>query len=719
MERPPTKRVERSELEFNPKKLLLFTVLSAILHSGLSDAALGFKYLHEVSYQSTELARAARLKWQKVEAEIRAKLHGETPTPGNTLEQLKQVLLEQMNPHYDVGDFVLQANQTNHGFSEQDTATARRAMSDVAGQAIAMRNGDQSVLCSDEVLNYILQQQGIYRPEQAMMTSVALGDGGNCEARAQYIVSIVEDVCPQLAELGLISMQNFDGWQADGQTHDPHVRVVIDEGRDYLVLEGDAVKREPKLPHDPPIYEAHWYILASYLVGQHALDWSELGYPAATAEDQKTNSYSIAPPSPARYQGSDGTGDIHPSTKPLASEASTSNPDAIHVSILSDSEATQLDSTLAEQYQQERKAAMQSINRRSDSSAITGKGDGPDMLMFSGEVNLTDDLINQLHLDTRRTDFFIDPDQLTSLANVPNPGYWEPSAYTPGKTFWNSVVPDQRVNQVLLSTYELPKREQLMAVTHDLNIKATEPVAWQEFIGVPRREHLAIEFWGEGARTEHIPRLPTNNLELIDQPEAKLPLLDRITIDAFYDRLDIKNLQAKEIQLTGMANVVLLTGDYRVTPQTFSGLDPNLAEIDLEVNSIATDGLHNLEFGQYSYNQYIELRVQQLETASVHHCNPPRIIIDWDAKLQSMAAEAFLESTTQAVVLFVDQDADLSVIDTRAFVGLKSKLIGFSVDVADLSAKDAAARIAAVQTIADQLITEPGTQVVVVKDNQK
>lgn len=122
----------------------------------------------------------------------------------------------------------------------------------------------------DEVLGYVLKQQGEYDDTKSRLVSLLVDGAGDCEARQRYISSAFQVLYPEDVQAGKLKTEVFRPWvDKMGVMHDGHVRAVVEEGSRVAVLEGDAVKWDKKEVHEQiGMHEATQLAVKSFAVAE-------------------------------------------------------------------------------------------------------------------------------------------------------------------------------------------------------------------------------------------------------------------------------------------------------------------------------------------------------------------------------------------------------------------------------------------------------------------
>jgi hypothetical protein len=193
----------------------------------------------DLSALSERLPREARSLMRSGEAEDQAErwllAHREAIERGDPLP-------------IDLFEFYLTQERLAGGVTPEEEAKARQRFEEIIGFAKRLQAEGKS---RDEVLGYILKQQGAYDPRSSFMIDLLAEGKGECEARMRYVSASVQELYPDLVAEGKMKTEVFRPWvDESGKLHVGHVRVVIDEGRRVAVLEGDAVRWGPSTAHE-------------------------------------------------------------------------------------------------------------------------------------------------------------------------------------------------------------------------------------------------------------------------------------------------------------------------------------------------------------------------------------------------------------------------------------------------------------------------------------
>ena len=128
------------------------------------------------------------------------------------------------------------------GVSQEKIDEARKRFEEIMSEALKMKNNGKS---KEEVLGYVLKQQGKYDDANSRLSDLLTTGRGECEARMHYITAAVQVLYPEDVLEGKMKIESFPSYIDDrGLPHSGHVRAVIDEGDRVGILEGDAVHWE-------------------------------------------------------------------------------------------------------------------------------------------------------------------------------------------------------------------------------------------------------------------------------------------------------------------------------------------------------------------------------------------------------------------------------------------------------------------------------------------
>ncbi len=148
----------------------------------------------------------------------------------------------------DLFTFYLEQEQAAEGISDAERRAAEERFGKIIGYAKDLQEKNDS---RDEVLGYVLKQQGLYDPKTSLLSDLLTENRGDCEARERYISAAVQKLYPDDVAGGHMKTEVFGSYTDDaGNQQDGHVRVIIDRGQGVVeVLEGDAVQTEPAAEH--------------------------------------------------------------------------------------------------------------------------------------------------------------------------------------------------------------------------------------------------------------------------------------------------------------------------------------------------------------------------------------------------------------------------------------------------------------------------------------
>lgn len=164
------------------------------------------------------------------------------------LEQYKQEIESGEPIPIDLLTFYLEQEKESAGVTDEEILIAKRKFEEIVGKAGEIKAKGNS---RAEVVGYVLKQQGDYDTSSSLMTDLLVSGKGECEARQRYISAAYQRLYPDDVQKGKMKSETFRPWvDKQGLFHPGHVRVVIDQGERVEVLEGDAIKSEPKNQHD-------------------------------------------------------------------------------------------------------------------------------------------------------------------------------------------------------------------------------------------------------------------------------------------------------------------------------------------------------------------------------------------------------------------------------------------------------------------------------------
>ena len=307
--------MHRSEAEQKRDRKVLRNafVFSAVMHAVVIG---GLAHKEKLQELAKDLPRDARKAMQSVEAEQRAKTF---------LKEFDKELKEGNPLSVNLDEFYFTQEMQAGGVSAGEVETARKEYKAVIDFALDLQTQGEGF---NEVMGYVLKAQGEYKKGSSFFTDLENEGKGNCEARAKYIASAVQDLYPDFVTAGEMKIENFGAYTDDKGVLQPgHVRVILDKDRRIAVLEGDAVRWESADTHaDIPAYEATQMAVKAFAADQGVYDFqtdslvveeSKKGKGAKIEPGSKavsdSNGINRFPPSKAKYKSDDvGVRDIQP-----------------------------------------------------------------------------------------------------------------------------------------------------------------------------------------------------------------------------------------------------------------------------------------------------------------------------------------------------------------------------------------------------------------------
>lgn len=214
----------------------------------------------------------------------------------------------------DLERFHLQNEKVAGGLSEGDEALAHAAFESFADEFEKLKTQGKS---RDEVLGAVIRSVEEHKKGRSFLADILLAKArkekvrGNCEATMKFVSAMFQRLYPDLVERGMLKVEVFGAYQDKaGKKHVGHVRAVLDEDGERVVLEGDGVTRYvPQKGDAVPAFEATSLALKSFLADQRQYDFSQ-DIPGHKAQAQKeaqnspvsfTDSINIYPASTAHY----------------------------------------------------------------------------------------------------------------------------------------------------------------------------------------------------------------------------------------------------------------------------------------------------------------------------------------------------------------------------------------------------------------------------------
>ncbi|MEK9157477.1 MAG: hypothetical protein AAB448_05125 [Patescibacteria group bacterium] len=238
----------------------------------------------------------------RARSEVYQKRHSESFD--STSESIVQYLDSESIRDVDLSQFFAFEEWALEGASV-DYSEANDAYHELLSSLKDLRDSGASM---DEVFNHLLVSGGKHEKGQSSLFVLVKEGRGNCQARAKLYASAIEDLYPDLSKEGKIELQVFRSWKdVEGKRQLGHVRVVIDEAENWLVVEGDQVEEMQKTTMIPT-YEAHEAFLKGTAIGLDLVVPSKVGYPERNKSFFDFGARIVYPPSDALYEG-DGQSD--------------------------------------------------------------------------------------------------------------------------------------------------------------------------------------------------------------------------------------------------------------------------------------------------------------------------------------------------------------------------------------------------------------------------
>lgn len=147
----------------------------------------------------------------------------------------------------DLATLYLEQEREAAGVSDKDIDAATAKFEEILTSANVLKSAGKP---REEVMGFVLKQQGDYDDSSSLMTDLLLQGKGECEARQRFISAMYQRLYPEDVAAGRMRLETFKSWvDKTGVLHAGHVRVAVNQDDRVLVLEGDAVQNDPASEH--------------------------------------------------------------------------------------------------------------------------------------------------------------------------------------------------------------------------------------------------------------------------------------------------------------------------------------------------------------------------------------------------------------------------------------------------------------------------------------
>jgi hypothetical protein len=277
----------------------------------------------EVVASAQELPRLARAAIRDGASEQQVK---------NFLEKFQAELDTGAPLSLDLFDFYLEQEVQAGGITHEEAERARGEFEQITTFAQGLQAEEKS---RNEVLGYVLKQQGAYESGSSFVADLLNEDDGNCEARIKYISAAAQRLYPEDVADGKLKIEVFGSYvNENGERVAGHVRAVLNEDRRVGVLEGGSVKWESADGHvNIPTYEATQMAVKAFAAEEGLYDFKK--DKIITQEQQETRALHLDPEEQEQTSGVSFTTDsvmrFPPSTARYAEGRGTRNVDPTKV----------------------------------------------------------------------------------------------------------------------------------------------------------------------------------------------------------------------------------------------------------------------------------------------------------------------------------------------------------------------------------------------------
>ncbi len=364
-------------------RALTAIVASVLLHGAIHNREHIATAAENLTYQTVQDTRSMLREMKKEMAEDPVK---RAEKDKKTIDALKNKLAERSVPDFDLTQMYFGSESLIEGVSEEEQKEATEIYQGIIDKANELKNSGAS---SDEVLGYILKQQGVYDEDQPLLSDLMRDHRGNCEARLKYITSAVEDLYPDTVNNGELGVQLFaPNVDAHGDIREPHVRAILTQNGNRFVLEGDAMFPEEPEMHNAPVYEVRWLTAMAFLTSRQAMDYTQVGLRPQTFieknSDKRPTLFTYLPSSPISYPGNAaGRDEINPQPVNGSWAGSRSHTKEYEASLIIDP----ISDTEVEEHTKARKALLEDEGKQKDEQLFNLLAKGGDLFSLEWSGN--------------------------------------------------------------------------------------------------------------------------------------------------------------------------------------------------------------------------------------------------------------------------------------------------------------------------------------------